>query len=371
MTPQHFHGQRRTQPKSSPPTQPAPPQAAEYQFEAEVVPGLELLARAELQRLPQVRLCDDVGQGRIRFRFEGELAALRGLRLAQAVYLSVTHPVPRPRGLLGDAHWRRLLAQIEAARALNRAQPFQSFSVAAAGSDSSVMQRIRGAVSEATRLADGGDKGDLLIRIRPATGAGESGWETLVRLTPRPLATREWRVCNFEGALNATVAHAMGLLTDPQPDDTFLNAACGSGSILIERQAIAPARLLLGVDLDAVVLDCARRNIEASDVKGTACLCIGDIRTLPLPEGSVTAVCADLPFGQRVGSHQDNVAAYPYMLRELARVTAPGAKCVLLTHEIRLMDSLLRQQPFWLLEQSIQINLRGLHPRIYVLRRTR
>ena len=43
-------------------------------------------------------------------------------------------------------------------------------------------------------------------RNDPARGG--DGWETLVRTTPRPLATRYWRVCNYEAALNATVAHA-------------------------------------------------------------------------------------------------------------------------------------------------------------------
>lgn len=345
-------------------------QASNHLCEAEVVHGLEALARDELRRVPQVTLLDASDHGSVRFRCSGDLDRLRRLQLTQAVYLTQHFEVPRPRALLGDAHWRRLLAQVELVRGLEHPHAYRSFSIAAAGSDSSVMQRIRAEIAAVTGLVDGADKGDLLIRIRPAAGGRVSGWETLVRLTPRPLATRAWRVCNFEGALNATVACAMGLLTEPQPDDVFLNAACGSGSILIGRLELGPAGLVVGVDSDGDVLDCARLNIDASGAAERIHLCEGDIRSLPLPARSVTAICADLPFGQRVGSHQDNVAQYPQILRELARAAVPEAKCVLLTHEIRLLESVLRQQSAWSLEQSIQINLRGLHPRLYVLRRT-
>ncbi|NTU83238.1 MAG: RNA methyltransferase, partial [Chloroflexales bacterium] len=41
----------------------------------------------------------------------------------------------------------------------------------------------------------------------------------------------------------------------------------------------------------------------------------------------------------------------------------------LLSHEVRLMERLLEAGPAWQLEQAIRVDLGGLYPRIYLLRR--
>ncbi|NTW98147.1 MAG: methyltransferase domain-containing protein, partial [Oscillochloris sp.] len=213
----------------------------------------------------------------------------------------------------------------------------------------------------------GAEDGDLLLRLRRA--AGGEGWELLVRLSPRPLATRPWRVCNREGALNGAVAHAMALLTAPGPDDRFLNIGCGSGSLLIERLLLGPARRAIGCDIDPSALGCSKANLAAAGLTARCELHHWDATRLPLHDSSVDAICADLPFGHLVGSHSENLKLYPALLAEAARVARPGAHCVLLSHEVNLMDRLLDRRSEWSLHSAIRINLGGLHPRIYVLER--
>ena len=81
-------------------------------------------------------------------------------------------------------------------------------------------------------------------------------------------------------------------------------------------------------------------------------------------------ISADLPFGHLVGSHEENLSLYPDLLAEAARVARPGARSVLLSHEVRLMERLLAQQSSWKLEQMVRVDLGGLFPRIFQLRRT-
>ena len=356
--------------------------------EADVAEGLEEIARAELQsrlgaratvrRLP-------AGQetpGVIQFTYSGELRAVLSLKAVQAVYLMKRFNVPRPKALLGDEHFRALLSMIALARS-TQPDAYRSLYLSAAGSDSSVMKRLKRELSQRIHLPLANEEGDLVIRLRPsppppAPQTGEGGWEVLVRLSPRPLATRAWRVCNFEGALNAAVAHAMALLTRPTRRDVFVNLACGSGTLLIERLAWGPARIAIGCDIDARALACARENVAAS--RHTAALWQCDARLLPLPDRSVDALCADLPFGHLVGSHEENVRLYPLILAEAARVAKPGARFVLITHEVRLMEALLdasvkgeaMPRPYdgaWSVEKVLRVELGGLYPRIFVLRR--
>mgnify|MGYP001167422551 CR=1 FL=1 len=336
-----------------------------YLCEVEVTTGLESVSQDEITErfgkvvvlLPQERA------GEIQFHFTGSLGQLRSLQTVYAAYVVYEFDIPRPRALLGDAHFRRLLAQIELVQDLSSG--YGSFSVAAAGSDSSVMRRIKEEIAAHTGLLLAEEKGDLFIRIRPY----RSVWQTLIRLSPRPLVTRAWRVCNLEGALNAATAHAMIRLGQPKTTDVFLNIGCGSGTLLIERASYGDAARIIGVDHDPNALNCTRTNIAAANETHIEIL-HADMTRLPLSDAVVNCAAADLPFGQLMGDHETNVNLYPRVLNEMGRVIAAGGRFVVITHEMRLMDRLLSKNHQWTSEQAIQVNLRGLHPKIYVLRRT-
>ncbi len=357
------------------PKLPRPIAPAIQQYEADVADGLETLAAAELQALfgMHVTIEPPVAQsGVVRFSYSGSLRDLGRPRTILAVALRQHFPVPRPRALLGDEHLRALLRQIATVRAVAPTDAFGSLYLSAAGAESSTMQRLKETLVEATGLAlaaPEAHEGDLQLRLRRPPGGGE-GWDALVRLTPRPLSARPWRVCNREGALNATVAQAAIRLANPDPRDHFLNLGCGSGTLLIERALHSPAAHLLGYDLSAEALDCARANVAAAGQTDAIELYEGDARALPLPDASIDALCADLPFGHRVGSHDENLALYPALLAEAARVARRDAPCVLISHEVRLLEGLIAAAPEWRLVETLRVSLGGLHPRIFVLRRT-
>jgi tRNA (guanine6-N2)-methyltransferase len=359
---------RRTSPRRQGPRHPEP---ARHYCEAEVIEGLEEIARQEIAVLlsKRVELRRPAGDqpGIIRFTYTGGLRALLRFRTVQAVYTVHRFDIPRPRSLLGDEHMRRLLGEIAAVRAVHPPEAFQSLHISAAGAESSVMLRLRDLLAERTGLRPDADEGDLVLRLRRM--ASRPGWEVLLRISPRPLATRPWRVCNMEGALNATLAHAMILMTDPTPHDVFLNLACGSGTLLVERLNYAPARQALGCDTNPETLDCARQNIAAAGLANRAQLHDWDARALPLPDASVDALCADLPFGHLVGSHEENLTLYPAIINEAGRVARPGGLAVIISHEIRLMESLLEDSPLWDSLAALRVNQGGLNPRIFVLRR--
>ena len=344
------------------------------QCEADVADGLEALAVAELRALFDARATIEpsiAGSGIVRFSYRGSLRDLDRPRTILAVSLRQHFPVPRPRALLGDEHLRNLVRQVNLVRALAPPDAFQSLYLSAAGAESSTMQRLKETLAAATGLTVAppeAREGDLQLRLRRPPDGG-AGWEALVRLTPRPLSARAWRACNREGSLNATVAQAAIRLADPDPRDHFLNLGCGSGTLLIERALHESAERLLGYDLSAEALDCARANVAAAGLTGAIDLRQGDARALPLPDASIDALCADLPFGHRVGSHDENLALYPALLTEAARVARRDAPCVLISHEVRLLEGLIVAAPEWRPVESVRVSLGGLHPRIFVLRR--
>jgi ubiquinone/menaquinone biosynthesis C-methylase UbiE len=354
--------------RSQPKTEPASPR---YQCEAEVVTGLKDYAVAELYRRfgSSVRVLNKAKPEEIPFHFNGNLSDLSALTHSTSVYLMQHYDIPRPQALLGHQHFTLLMKLINTVRSMHPAGAFKTFRIAAAGSHSSVFQRIKDEITQATGMTPNEDEADLLLRVRKADVYG-SGWEVLVRLTPRPLATRAWRVCNMEGALNATIASAMIEMTEPRPDDRVFNLMCGSGTLLVERLLRGPVDVIGGCDQDPIALRCATDNLLAAGFVKDVDLFQMDVADLPLPDACIDVVCADLPWGQLTGSHEANVELYPKVLREAARIAAPGATAVFITHEIRLMENVLRDcAHLWQVQHEVKVFQGGLHPRIYALLR--
>ncbi len=357
----------------SPPHRPDRPDARKaetLELEADVLEGLEAFGRAELlDRLKDyVKFTNASSGGVLRFYYSGQLSALLDLRSLLAIYLVQRFAVPRPRALLGHQHFTKLLDQIARVRTLAPDSAYRTLRLSAAGEDSSVMGRLKDELAQHTGLTIAADEGDLLLRLRRSTDG--KGWEALMRISPRPLATRAWRICNRPGALNATLAHAMMRLTAPRPDDFVVNLACGSGSLLIERLALGPARSTLGCDIDPTALECARANLQSAGFGELARLERWDVTDLLLADGCATMICADLPFGQLVGSHRENEQLYPRFFAEAARIAAPGARMVLLTHEVRLLERVAAQHiDVWRRDKELRVRSGGMTPRIYLFHR--
>jgi tRNA (guanine6-N2)-methyltransferase len=344
--------------------------SAPVNYEADILEGLERFGYTELnERLDgRARLVGAPQDGRIRFHYTGDPRALLDMHSILAIYLVRRFAVPRPRALLGHQHWTALLDQIATARGLFPKDAYRTLRLSAAGEASSVMSRLKADLAQETGLEIAPGEGDLLLRLRRAID-GE-GWDALVRLSPRPLATRAWRVCNLPGALNATLAYAMMRLSAPHPDDTIVNLACGSGTLLVERLTLGTARSVLGCDTDPAALVCARANLQAAGYDQLVQLEPWNATHLPLADRSVTMICADLPFGQLVGSHRENEALYPQIFVEATRIAGPGARMVLLTHEVRLLERIAATHTqAWQTEEVLRVRSGGMTPRVYLFRR--
>jgi len=336
--------------------------------ECEVVEGLEDVAEQEVKSRFHKQLSSiSRYKAAISFHYSGNLFSLNTLKSIIAAYTVQTFVVPRPKALLGHEHFTNLLAQIQQIIDLHPQDAFQTLHLSAAGSNSSVMQRIKVELAAHLKLRVDEEQGDLLIRIRK--NRRSNAWQTLVRSSPRPLVTRSWRVEDMPGALNASVANAMIQLTQPTPTDNFLNVACGSGTLIIERATMMPSKQILGLDFNFQTLQLAQANIAAASVNTDVMLMQANISHLPSLGRCFDVIIADLPFGQLVGTHEENQRLYPTTLDEVARISDENARFVLITHEIRLMEKCLQDSPYWYLIEERMITLRGLHPRIYVLSR--
>ena len=344
-------------------------------YEIEVIPGLEDLVEDELRSRPfrGVQVVGRPREGRIAIRFDGSPGRLNALRSAVAIHQILNFPVPRPRGLLGHEHLTRLLDSIAQVIEQFPKGAIQTMHLSAAGADSTVFLRLAQEIATPFRLESVPGGAQLQIAIHP-TG-DRQGWQVSVRQSPTALSARAWRVCNLAGALNATIASAMVRLAKPEPMDRFLNVCCGSGTLLIERIELTPAKLALGVDLSQVALECARANVQASGHATEVVLTEADATQLELDSGSIDTVVVDLPFGHLVGPNVDLPTLYRGVVAEATRILAPGGRLVAITTRKKLLDAALESSHLHLrIDRTLELRVpfaRGyIHPVVYAVAKT-
>lgn len=337
-------------------------------FEAELIPGLESFAIDELRGKfgANVAQVSRLRAGFIRFRFSERAQLLLALRSVIAVYQVHHFAIPRPKAFLGHEHFARL-TRILNATAQSFAEPPRTFGIGAAGSGSSVMRRLLRELLDQLNLehADGG-KGELYIRLQPEREA--LGWELLVRISHRPLSAREYRLVNMPGSLNATAAYAMTQVETLGKGAAVVNLCSGASTILIEHALIQPQNELIAVDCSEKALRAGARNASAGGIGRRIRHIQADAGQTPLPSHSADRLYADLPFGHHVGSHEHNRRLYPAILQEADRLARSHAALIILTHEVKLLRQCLKHAS-WEAASETRINLRGLHPRLFVLRR--
>lgn len=340
-----------------------------HKVELEFLEGLEPFVTREISRELEGRIgaAKPRGDSSLTLTYRGNLKRLLELKTIVAAYQILSFKVVRPRSLLDAAPFKTIVTALKAVVALHPAGACKSFRLSAAGSDSATIQRFRASLAQETGLEDDEDDGDVLLRLRRAGPA----WELLIRLSPRPLSTRSWRVANMPGALNATVAAALFECIGVERGERFLNAMCGSGSILIERLARHPLpETTVGFDITPAAMRASTQNIARANLKLTPILLRSAAESLPFRDGFFDVICADLPWGERVGKRKDNAELYEASLRELTRVSRNGARLVLLTQDTASLESVLRGMAGdWIQCWKSKISQGGYHPTLYVFER--
>jgi 23S rRNA G2445 N2-methylase RlmL len=186
-----------------------------------------------------------------------------------------------------------------------------------------------------------------------------------VRLVDERMRHREYKVAHRPGSLRASVAAALGWLSQPGADDRVVDPMCGAGTILIERAHLGRYAMLAGFDRDPDAIAAARENIGPRYRPiGVA---QGDALRLPLGSAAATHLVTNLPWGTKYGSHGENRRLYPRLVEEFARVVRPGGRLVMLTAERMLMRE-VANRGFVRVESVRRVMILGAQAVIYLCR---
>ena len=161
----------------------------------------------------------------------------------------------------------RILEAVQHVARINR-EPIDTFRIDAAGSSSAGFRQLADQIEDSTGLAEVAEGGDVLLRFRRS--ARLDGWgcpsATLSAAAIKP------RLESAESSGRGQRDHRCR----DEPNDiaearrSVLNLMCGSGTLLIERLLMAPARLAVGVDIDQESLSYCAENLDAAGLRGRA-----------------------------------------------------------------------------------------------------
>ena len=145
-----------------------------------------------------------------------------------------------------------------------------------------------------------------------------------------------------------------------------LDPFCGCGSLLFAREKLGPCRVLVGVDKSGTAVESARINARAG--RSRASFVTKDALRFEAREG-FDLVLSNLPFGNRVGNHEDNTRLYDRFVRRLPELLSPGGTAVLYTMEYKLLKNCLNRAPGLVLREQKRTEAGGLLPWIFVVDR--
>lgn len=150
-----------------------------------------------------------------------------------------------------------------------------------------------------------------------------------------------------------------------KPNARVLDPCCGSGTMLIEREKFMPVEGLTGVDIAHRAIEIARGNAKKAGSKAKF-VCNDMLRfeaKRPYDE-----IIANLPFGNRVGSHANNEILYAGMLDKLPAWLNKDGVAIFYTMEFTLLKKLIRKRPYLRLVTETRTEAGGLMPGIFIVK---
>ncbi len=175
-----------------------------------------------------------------------------------------------------------------------------------------------------------------------------------IRLAPRPLHRRSYKVATTKATLRADVAYSMAYLAEIQHDDIVLDPMCGSWSILMEASFFEP-REIFGGDINEEAVMTSRKNIQALDSNLNIRVSTWDATNLPLDNQSIDKIICNLPFGKQI-EIMDIETFYISVLAEFKRIVRPEGKIILLT-SYKNLDKFIPSD--FMPEKTMETNLNG------------
>ena len=173
-----------------------------------------------------------------------------------------------------------------------------------------------------------------------------------------------------KGELRPELANILCRLSNPRPQELFLDPFCGSGTIPIQRATAFEEGLVIASDQDKSLVELLRERIKDLGLKKRVVVRHDDALHLTrYQDGSIHAIVTDPPWGHFVKTDAPIADFYRDMLKEFVRVLRADGRLVILTAETAALDDAIKQCDRLALLRTFHILLSGKKASVYVFSR--
>lgn len=176
-----------------------------------------------------------------------------------------------------------------------------------------------------------------------------------------------WRKRVLPASINPALAACLAMFAKKKcnvSNPSVLDPFCGCGSLLFSLEKLLRCRSLMGVDKSSKAIECARENAKAGNSK--AFFVTKDILRFESKSG-FDIVIANMPFGIRVGNHDNNKELYSKFLRKLPDLLSAKGIAILYTMEYRLLQNCIDHTHDLVVKNKYRTESGGLLPWIFII----
>lgn len=183
------------------------------------------------------------------------------------------------------------------------------------------------------------------------------------------LSRREWRKGFVSAGINPSLAYILCMMADLRKGDIVFDPFCGSSVIPITALKYFDVKRVLCSDISSKAIYTSRENFVAAGIEDSKFkLFKSDIRDIKLNKRNVDKIISNLPFGIRVGEHNQNIEIYEALELIAKKLLRAKGQLVLLTQEKSLLREVFKKED-WKVESVLRVNEGGLLPEIFLIKR--
>jgi 23S rRNA G2445 N2-methylase RlmL len=183
------------------------------------------------------------------------------------------------------------------------------------------------------------------------------------------LSKREWRKSFVSAGINPSLAYILCMIAEINSNDILLDPFCGSSVIPITAVKYFNAKRVICSDISGRAVEVSKENFQIAEIEEDRYMLFrSDIKDIYLNKRNVDKIVSNLPFGIRVGSHDENVSAYINLELLAKRLLRKKGVLVLLTQEKKLLREVFKKED-WNVKGVLRVDQGGLLPEVFVVKR--
>jgi len=183
------------------------------------------------------------------------------------------------------------------------------------------------------------------------------------------LSKREWRKEFIPAGINPSLAYIMCMIAKLREQDILFDPFCGSGVIPITALKYFNIKRAICSDISGSAIEKSKKNFFTSEIDNNRFKIFrSDIKDIKLNKRNIDVIISNLPFGIRVGSHDENINSYVELEKVANRLLRKKGKLVLLTQEKVLLREVFKKEN-WDVKSILRVDEGGLFPEVFLISR--